>query len=212
VTPKAPTHGAALSAPRIVPRHELSPEQRDEVRRHFLRSVFAALTPLAVGPGHPSPRLARGALAVAVALRRRDARHRRGTPLLAVVGIPAALPRLVPVDCEGARAWALVEDAVLNGIGDLFQGRVVEEAAVFRIAGGRLELAEGASRRLEVALAQALKRDRREIDRVAGPLRPAELHALDGGPQPALRVAPAPAAPTAAAPEPEAPEPVRVAV
>jgi polyphosphate kinase len=208
VTPTASTLGAGLAASRLVARSELSYDERDAVRRYFLRSVFAALTPLAVGPGHPFPRLAGGALAVAVALRRRDARHPREAPLLAVVEIPAGLPRTVPVPREGGPACALVEDAVLNGVGDLFPGRVVEEAAVFRIAGARLELAIGASRRLELALAAALKHDGREVDRVAGPLRPIDLHALDGGLQAAPR--PAPAAPAPAVPDVVAP--VRVAV
>jgi polyphosphate kinase len=210
MTPSLSPRGETIpAASRIVPRSELSPEQRDALRRHFLRSVFAALTPLAVGPGCPFPRLAPGTLAVAVALRRREA---RAGPLLAVVQLPAALPRIVSVPCEGERAYALLEDAVLDGIGELFPGRVVLEAAVFRVAGLRLELAAGAARRLEEALASALKRDGREVDRVAGPLRPADLRALDGGPKPGLHVAPEPAAPVVAETRPLEDEPVLVAV
>jgi polyphosphate kinase len=213
MTPTAPSRAAALpaAAPRIVPRAELSPDQRDAVRRHFLRSIFAALTPLALGPGCPFPRLVDGTLAVAVALRRRRETRLHG-PLLAVVQLPAVLPRMLAVPCEGERAFALLEDAVLDGIGELFPGRVVQEAAVFRVAGPRLELESGASRRIERALASALKRDGREVDRVAGPLRPADLCLLEGVLHPGVRVALPPTKPAVPAAEPPDREPIPVGV
>ncbi|HEY6098202.1 MAG TPA: hypothetical protein VIW03_02150 [Anaeromyxobacter sp.] len=172
-------HAPVVRGVRVALLAELSPEQRRAAEQHF-RSVFAALTPLAVGPGHPFPQLRRDALHVAVSLapvgRRRRARG--DAARLAIVQVPAALPRLVSVPSERDEVYALLEEIVAAGAGELFPGNVVAESAPFRIRGGglfrdgpaRLELAARTSAELEASLGAALRIDPRAVQRLATPL------------------------------------------
>ena len=222
-TPQAPA-SADDSAPcagglggrgalRIVATGELSAEQREAARRRFLDAIFAALTPLAVDPGHPFPRLRAGPIHVAALLRRRDALPgRRSEPhAVAIVKIPPDLPRLVPIPSREGIAAVLLEDVVADCAAFLFPGQVVAETAAFRVtsdrhaageahgerrASRRLEVGAGASDLLAAALAKGLRLAPGDVDRVAGPLRPAGLPpkgAGEGGtlrpddPGPALR-------------------------
>jgi polyphosphate kinase len=119
---------------RIVAPADLSGAQREASRRSFAASVFPALTPLAVDPGHPFPHLRHGALAMAVSLQRREGRRRRGAARpLALVEIPAALPRLVRVPSGAGDACVLLEDLVVANVADLLPGNGVRATAVFRV-------------------------------------------------------------------------------
>jgi polyphosphate kinase len=173
---------------------ELSTEQREAARRHFLEAIFAALTPLAVDPGHPFPRLRSGAIHLAALLRWRDPGRRAARHAVAVVKIPPELPRLVPVpSCEGTAA-ALLEEVVADCAALLFPGQEVAETAAFRVrselhsaaevrgerrpprrASARLEVGAGASEQLAAALAKGLRLAPGDVDRVKGPLRAADL-------------------------------------
>jgi polyphosphate kinase len=97
--------------------------------------------------------------------------------LLAVVQVPQRLPRLVPVPADAGEAYALLEEIVAAGAGDLFPGHAVVEAAPFRLRGGkglfdapgRIELCSRASSELEGALAGALRLER-AVHRLRAPL------------------------------------------
>jgi polyphosphate kinase len=181
---------------RIVAAGELSAEQREAARRRFLDAIFAALTPLAVDPGHPFPRLRGGPIHVAALLRRRDAGPRRRSErhAVAIVKIPPDLPRLVPIPSREGIAAVLLEDVVADCVAFLFPGQVVAETAAFRVTsdrhasgeahgerrsprrtGARLEVGAGASDLLVAALAKGLRLAPGDVDRVQGPLRPADL-------------------------------------
>jgi polyphosphate kinase len=181
---------------------DLSAEQRDVVRRRFVEAIFAALTPLAVDPGHPLPHLRSGAIHVAVLLRRADARRgRKGERhAVALVQIPRGMPRLVPVPAQDGIAAALLEEVVAEFAVLLFPGREVADAAAFRVTSerhpaseghgerrpprrttARLEVLAGASEPLVAALAKALRLAPGDVDRVPGPLRPADLPPRNGG-------------------------------
>jgi polyphosphate kinase len=116
---------------------ELSPEQRNTARAFFTRSVFPALTPLAVDPGHPFPHLRNKSLNLAVLLRREGrGRRRKAANLpraLAVVQVPAVLARLVPVHVNAGHTFVLLEDLIAAHVGDLFPGFAVEQTAAFRV-------------------------------------------------------------------------------
>jgi polyphosphate kinase len=199
---------------RILAASELSPEQREVVRRRFLDAIFAALTPLAVDPGHPFPRLRSGAIHLAALLRWRDPGRRAERRAVAVVKIPPELPRLVPVPSRDGIAAVLLEEVVAAYAALLFPGQEVAETAAFRVtserhptAGGhgerrpprraaaRLELGTGASEKLAAALAQGLRLAPGDVDRIQGPLRAADLPSSSAGtdathpdhPGPALR-------------------------
>ena len=117
---------------------ELTVEQRAIARTHFTSSIFPALTPLAVDPGHPFPHLRNKSLNLAVLLRR-DARRRSKRELresaLAVVQVPSVLPRLValPPSPGTPHTYLLLEDLIASNVGDLFPGFIVEQTTVFRL-------------------------------------------------------------------------------
>ncbi|MFY0571197.1 polyphosphate kinase 1 [Archangium lansingense] len=119
----------------LLTRDKLTAEQKAAARTHFTTSVFPALTPLAVDPGHPFPHLRNKSLNVAVLLRREGPKRRRnvhGTSL-AVVQVPSVLRRLVPVPAEKGTAFLLLGELIALCAADLFPGYVVEHAAAFRV-------------------------------------------------------------------------------
>lgn len=121
----------------IVAAEAFSPEQRTFARNFFTVSVFPALTPLAVDPGHPFPQLRNRSLNIAVILTKSKGRRRTRTPkeqLLAVVQVPMVLGRLVRLPAEpGKQAFALLGDVISAYVGDLFPGYEVRQTARFRV-------------------------------------------------------------------------------
>jgi polyphosphate kinase len=119
----------------LPPIEKLSAAQKNAVRAYFSRAVSPALTPLAVDPGHPFPHLKNKSLNLAVFLRRSRAgrARRKGEKLLAVVQVPAVLPRLVPVPSPSGRAFVLLESIISAHVGDLFPGYEVLHTASFRV-------------------------------------------------------------------------------
>ncbi|HEX4802220.1 MAG TPA: polyphosphate kinase 1 [Myxococcaceae bacterium] len=119
----------------VLSRDQLSPEQLTAARQYFSSSVFPALTPLAVDPGHPFPHLRNKSLNIAVLLRR-EGRRRRGEPWassFAVVQAPSVLGRLVPIPSAAGRSYLLLEDLIALQAGELFPGFAVEQASAFRV-------------------------------------------------------------------------------
>lgn len=119
----------------ILMRDKLSAEQKAAARAYFTTSVFPALTPLAVDPGHPFPHLRNKSLNVAVLLRREGPRRRRNVreSSLAVVQVPGVLSRLVPLPSAHGLAYTLLGELICLFAGDLFPGYVVEHTATFRL-------------------------------------------------------------------------------
>jgi polyphosphate kinase len=120
----------------LISRENLSAEQRAAARTTFQSTVFPALTPLAVDPGHPFPHLRNKTLNLAVVVRRSDRRRKRETQetSLAVVQVPSVMPRLVPLPCaSGGSAFLLLEELIVLHAGDLFPGYTVEQASAFRL-------------------------------------------------------------------------------
>lgn len=119
----------------IVRPADFDPDQKQAARSHFASQVFPALTPLAVGPGHPFPHLRNKSLNIAMRVCRQERRRRAREGMLAVVQVPAMLQRLVPLPAKSGLAFALVEDLVAAFAGDLFPGHTVRagETASFRV-------------------------------------------------------------------------------
>ena len=111
-------------------------------RTYLSTQIFPALTPLAVGPGHPFPHVREGSLNIAVLI---DGKTRDGLPLVAMIEIPAEFEPAAPLVAEHAS--------------DLFPGFRVRETAIFRItANGDLAIDPPAS-------VQMIQRLRRLLDR-----------------------------------------------
>jgi polyphosphate kinase len=108
----------------------LDATQRAALGRHFRDEVLPALTPLAIDSSRPFPLLS--GLSLNVALLLAPAEEGAG-PRLAVVQVPARLPRLVrPAGGDGTH-YALLEDLIRAELPALFPGQQVLGSAAFRI-------------------------------------------------------------------------------
>jgi polyphosphate kinase len=204
--------GLAAAGLHLVPPREMTPEQRQHARGHFVEHVFPALTPLAVDPGHPFPHLRNKSLNLAVRLRRGGRRRRRTRDhLVAVVQVPAVLPRVVRLPSASQGAFALLEEIIGEHARDLFPGYAVTETALFRVtrnwdlsydeeesedllstiqaelrrrdrgAAVRLEISAAATAELERELAGALELEAADVYRVGAPLQAGDLLTLGDG-------------------------------
>ncbi len=95
----------------------------------FRREIFPVLTPLAIDPGHPFPRLLNKSLNLAVVLLRPGEAEK----LVAVVQVPAVLPRFVQLQAEKGLAFTPLETVIRMHLPELFPGMQVDGATVFRV-------------------------------------------------------------------------------
>ncbi|WP_257448172.1 polyphosphate kinase 1 [Archangium lipolyticum] len=119
----------------LLTRDKLTAEQKAAARTWFTTTVFPALTPLAVDPGHPFPHLRNKSLNVAVLLRREGPKRKRNvrSSSLAVVQVPSVLRQLVPMPVDKGLAFLLLGEVIALCAADLFPGYVVEHTAAFRV-------------------------------------------------------------------------------
>jgi polyphosphate kinase len=116
---------------RILPPSALERPARAALARHYRDEVMPALTPLAIDASRPFPMLAGLRLNLAVLL---EPAEEDGELRLAVVQVPARLPRLVrPPGSEGM-VYVLLEDVIRSELGTLFPGQSIRDVAVFRVA------------------------------------------------------------------------------
>jgi polyphosphate kinase len=168
----------------VVYRAELTAEQKTAAKAHFASSVFPALTPLAVDPGHPFPHLRNKSINLAVLLRREGRRRKKeqGESSLAVVQVPSVLSRVVPLPAASGQAFLLLEELIALHVGELFPGYAVEQTIGFRVTRNwDLAVDEEESEDLLSTIQQELRRRERgnavrlEIDNVASPALEAQL-------------------------------------
>jgi polyphosphate kinase len=109
---------------------DLHDKQKDALTASFRRDIFPVLTPLAIDQGHPFPHLLNKSLNLAVLLKRpRETEH-----LLAVVQVPAVLPRFVQQKTESGHLLIPLETVIRLHLPDLFPGMEIEHASVFRVS------------------------------------------------------------------------------
>ncbi len=148
----------------VLSRTELSTEQKAAAKAHFQSSVFPALTPLAVDPGHPFPHLRNKSINLAVMLRREGRRRKKeqSESSLAVVQVPSVLARIVPLPSAGGHAFLLLEELIALHVGDLFPGYSVEQTVGFRVTRNwDLDIDEEESEDLLSTIQQELRRRER---------------------------------------------------
>ncbi|MET0509716.1 MAG: polyphosphate kinase 1 [Burkholderiaceae bacterium] len=117
----------------------LEPADWSEAHRTWATRVFEAeieplLTPIALDPVHPFPRISNKNLNWVVELEGRDAFGRR--PGLAIVQAPRALPRMlrVPLTASGSPHDLMLLTAIVQGmVGRLFPGLEVRSLVQFRL-------------------------------------------------------------------------------
>jgi polyphosphate kinase len=187
---------------------DLTPADRNYLRERFSREIFPVLTPLAIDPGHPFPRLLNKSMNLAVFLQRPD----HAEKLFAVVQVPAVLQRLVPLEAEKGHAFTPLETVIRMHLPDLFPGMKLESATVFRVtrnsdfeidddevedllktieeeirkrrlgAAVRLEIEADAPPEVEQRLTANLELEPADVYRIPGLLDPTGLFQIDGLP------------------------------
>ena len=109
---------------------DVNNQQKDALTTYFRRDIFPVLTPLAVDQGHPFPHLLNKSLNLAVLLKR----PRETENLLAVVQVPAVLPRFVQQKMDIGYVLIPLETVIRLHLPDLFPGMEIEHATVFRVS------------------------------------------------------------------------------
>ncbi|HLA78663.1 MAG TPA: polyphosphate kinase 1 [Vicinamibacteria bacterium] len=144
---------------RLVSVGSLDPGLRPPLARHFRDEILPVLTPLAIDFSRPFPMLLSLSLNLAVLLGPAEGEDQKR---LAVVQVPARLPRLVrPVGGDGT-SYVLLEDLIRSELSALFPGQEVQEAAVFRVSrDAELDLDDEGGRDYLEALEEELRKRRR---------------------------------------------------
>jgi polyphosphate kinase len=114
----------------------LTEQQQARAAKHFEKSVFPVLTPLAFDPGRPFPHISNLSVNLAVIIR-----DGNGEQHFARVKVPDSLPQLIRVDAPltGARRKALrqtfvwLEDLISANLESLFPGMKVVESYPFHV-------------------------------------------------------------------------------
>ena len=154
---------------------DLDPQARASLAKYYREEVLPALTPLAIDASRPFPMLAALSLNLAVLLGPADGEEE---PRLAVVQVPARLPRLVrPPGVEGM-VHLLLENVIWAELGSLFPGQEIRDVAAFRVArDAELDFDDEGGRDLMEVVEEELRNRRRsgvvrlEVeDGVTGPL------------------------------------------
>ncbi len=144
---------------------DLSQEQRNYLRDYFERRIFPVLTPLAVDPGHPFPRMSNLSLNLAVVVKD----QKTGDEHFARVKVPNLLPRFIafPPDLQRqngrSSAWVGVplEQAIAHNLEMLFPGMAIQEYSLFRITRDtEVELQEEVAEDLLMAIQEMIRKRR----------------------------------------------------
>ena len=176
---------------------QIDASDREILAQMFRSQIFQVLTPLAIDPGHPFPRLLNKSLNLAVRLSRPEG----GSKLLALVQVPSVLPRFIPLPLKAnglKHSFFPLEDLIRLHLPELFPGLKIEHVSAFRVTRDsdleidddevedllkaveeqirkrkqgmavRLQLESSAPEETESFLAQALDLDAQDIYRTEG--------------------------------------------
>ena len=110
---------------------DLDSDQLRFVQEYCEREIDPLLTPVAVDPAHPFPRVINKALCLAFLLRRR---RRASTTLMGVVTVPRMLPRVVRLpSAPGHDEYMFLADLVAFHASSMYRGYDIVSAAAFRV-------------------------------------------------------------------------------
>lgn len=102
------------------------------IENRFREEIYPVLTPLAIDPGHPFPRLANRSLNLGILLHRPNF---EGQALFAVVQVPSVLPRLYKLPSSTAKKskYVWLEEIISHNMDDLFSGFDIKDVFLFKI-------------------------------------------------------------------------------
>ena len=116
---------------RLLEWDELNEEARAFAQNYFQREVDPLLTPIAIDPSHPFPRVLNKALCLALLLRRK--RKSSGPQVLGVVTVPRALSRFVRLPSADGYDYLLLQDLIAQNLGGMYRGYEVLAHTAFRV-------------------------------------------------------------------------------
>lgn len=117
---------------RVLGWKDLSEEQREFAVGFYRQDVDPLLTPITIDPAHPFPRVLNKALCLALLLSRK--RRSVARPILGVVTVPRALPRLIALPpANGTRDYIFLHELIESQTAALFRGYEFVSRAAFRV-------------------------------------------------------------------------------
>jgi polyphosphate kinase len=117
---------------RLLEWEELDDAARAFAEGFFQREVDPLLTPIAIDPAHPFPRVLNKALCLALLLRRK--RRSSGPQVLGVVTVPRALPRFIRLpSADGVFDYLLLQDLIAQNLAGMYRGYELLARAAFRV-------------------------------------------------------------------------------
>lgn len=143
----------------------LTAAEQAELEKDFVDNIMPVLTPLALDPGHPFPRLLNRSLNIVFVLHEdvdRDVEMRT-----AVLQLPSVLPRLLRIPRSSGDHFVPLEDVIRSHAGILFPGLALRETHVFRVTrDADVEIAEDEANDLMTAVAEGIRQRRWGTDAV----------------------------------------------
>ncbi|NDD74326.1 MAG: polyphosphate kinase 1 [Gammaproteobacteria bacterium] len=118
---------------KLLRRGSIGDEDRRWLERYFVSEIEPVVTPLALDPARPFPRIQNKSLNFIVQLHGEDAFGREAT--LAIIQAPRSLPRVVPLptDENGMQGFVLLSTIVEEFVPRLFEGMQVLGCHQFRL-------------------------------------------------------------------------------
>lgn len=119
---------------RFLRREQWTATQALWVKNYFAKQVYPVLTPIALDPSHPFPRVVNKSLNFIVALEGRDAFGRAIN--LAIIPAPRSLPRMIRLPdevCEDGDNYVFLSSVIHEHASDLFPGMQVQGCYQFRV-------------------------------------------------------------------------------
>ena len=119
---------------KFYPSTSWTPAIKQWARDFFQKELVPLLTPIALDPAHPFPKVINKSLNFLVTLEGKDSFGRK--PTLAVVQAPRSLPRVVPLPehlCSCAHGFVLLSSFIQAFVPELFQGMTVTGCHQFRV-------------------------------------------------------------------------------
>ena len=108
---------------------DLSREDCDAVRDHYVRNIFPLVTPLAIGPAHPFPFISNLSLNLLVTVR--NPGEDKADLVRIKVPVGGEVPRFLPI---GDRLrFVPLEDVLAQNLDLLFPGMQIESCELFRV-------------------------------------------------------------------------------
>ncbi len=119
---------------RVLGWDEMDEAARKAATAFYQREADPLLTPITIDPRHPFPRVLNKALCIALLLKRKRKGPGATGPVLGVVTVPRALPRLVPLpSSEGTHDFIFLHDLIERNAAGMYRGYEILSKAAFRV-------------------------------------------------------------------------------